>query len=276
MISSPAPADADEAKGSSNPEGVLCVTRSRRKAMLEAMSSSLHQRAVERLGTQIVEGELPVGGVVLAEHLESELGVSRSVVREAVRVLQSLGMLETTKRVGIRVLPPSSWNAYDPLIIRWRLAGHGRGEQLRSLTELRTAVEPMAAELAALHAPDTTREELLSTAEQMRTVGRAGDLQTFLELDIKFHAMVLASSGNEMFARLADSIAEILRGRTDLGLMPDHPHEQAMQWHIEAAAAIHDRKPEAAREAMDRIMRRTETELESVWQGKSRAFGTIG
>ncbi|MBT1003755.1 FadR family transcriptional regulator [Paenarthrobacter sp. DKR-5] len=239
------------------------------------MPSSLHHQAVERLGTRIVEGDLPAGDIVLAEQLEAELGVSRSVVREAVRVLQSLGMLEATKRVGIRVLPPSSWNAYDPMIIRWRLAGQGRGEQLRSLTELRTAVEPMAAELAALHAPDSTRQQLLETAEQMRAVGRAGDLQTFLELDIRFHAMVLASSGNEMFARLADSIAEILRGRTDLGLMPDHPHEQAMQWHVEVAAAIHARRPEAAREGMDRIMRRTEAELETVWQGKTRAFGSI-
>ncbi|WP_281445043.1 FadR/GntR family transcriptional regulator, partial [Paenarthrobacter nicotinovorans] len=103
------------------------------------MSTSLHHRAVEHLGTRIVGGALPTGHVMLAEHLEDELNVSRSVVREAVRVLQSLGLVETIKRVGIRVLPAHRWNPFDPLVIRWRLAGEGRGAQLRSLAELRSA-----------------------------------------------------------------------------------------------------------------------------------------
>ena len=77
------------------------------------MTSSLHHRAIENLGTRIISGELPAGHVMLAEHLEEELKVSRSVVREAVRVLQSLGLVETTKRVGIRVLPSSRWNPFD-------------------------------------------------------------------------------------------------------------------------------------------------------------------
>ncbi len=62
-----------------------------RATMLTSMSTSLHHRAVEHLGTRIVGGALPTGHVMLAEHLEDELKVSRSVVREAVRVLQSLG-----------------------------------------------------------------------------------------------------------------------------------------------------------------------------------------
>lgn len=122
--------------------------RSPRATMLTSMSTSLHHRAVEHLGTRIVGGALPTGHVMLAEHLEDELNVSRSVVREAVRVLQSLGLVETIKRVGIRVLPAHRWNPFDPLVIRWRLAGEGRGAQLRSLAELRSAVEPVAAELA--------------------------------------------------------------------------------------------------------------------------------
>ncbi|PTT68151.1 FadR/GntR family transcriptional regulator, partial [Arthrobacter sp. HMWF013] len=86
------------------------------------MSTSLHHRAIENLGTRIITGDLPTGHVMLAEHLEEELRVSRSVVREAVRVLQSLGLVETIKRVGIRVLPPSRWNPFDPQVIRWRLS----------------------------------------------------------------------------------------------------------------------------------------------------------
>ena len=134
--------------------------------MLTTMSTSLHHRAIEHLGTRIIAGDLPPGHIMLAEHLEEELKVSRSVVREAVRVLQSLGLVETTKRVGIRVLPADRWNPFDAQVIRWRLAGEGRGAQLRSLAELRTAVEPVAAELAAANAPEGIRRELVGIGDE--------------------------------------------------------------------------------------------------------------
>ena len=175
---------------------------------------------------------------MLGEHLEEELRVSRSVVREAVRVLQSLGLVETIKRVGIRVLPASRWNPFDPLVIRWRLAGEGRGAQLRSLAELRAAVEPVAAELAAVNAPAELRRELTETSHAMRNAGQAGDVPRFLELDIHFHSLLLTGSGNEMFANMVGQVAETLTGRTVHGLMPDRPGDAALQWHLDVAEAI--------------------------------------
>lgn len=236
------------------------------------MSSRLHNLVIETLAGRIVSGELAPGTTMYSERLETELGVSRSVAREAVRVLESLGLVETAKRVGIRVLPRSRWNVFDPSVIRWRLAGAGKGTQLRSLTELRSAVEPAAAELAALHGPEDMAAELLAVAARMRAVGRAGDLQQFLELDIHFHSLVLAASGNEMFAQMRSMIAEVLRGRTDYGLMPDHPHEEALQLHVDVADAIQSGRAEAARAAMDQIMRRTVAEVESVWRHEPRVF----
>jgi DNA-binding FadR family transcriptional regulator len=236
------------------------------------MSTSLHHRAIEHLGTRIVGGELPTGHVMLAEQLEEELRVSRSVVREAVRVLQSLGLVETIKRVGIRVLPANRWNPFDPLVIRWRLAGDGRGAQLRSLAELRSAVEPVAASLAAENAPEELRRELLDVSLAMRDAGHAGDVPRFLELDIHFHALLLTGSGNEMFANLVGQVAETLTGRTVHGLMPDHPRESALQWHVDVAQAIADGNAEAAREASGRIMRQTIAEMEPGWKDQPRVF----
>jgi DNA-binding FadR family transcriptional regulator len=240
--------------------------------MLTTMSTSLHHRAVEHLGTRIVGGKLPSGHVMLAEHLEDELNVSRSVVREAVRVLQSLGLVETIKRVGIRVLPAHRWNPFDPLVIRWRLAGDGRGAQLRSLAELRSAVEPVAAELAAANAPDSMRRELLEIALAMRDAGRSGDMPRFLDLDIRFHALVLSGSGNEMFANLIGQVTETLTGRTVHGLMPEHPKEAALQWHLDVAHAIGSGDAGKAREASTRIMKETIADLEPTWQGQPRVF----
>jgi DNA-binding FadR family transcriptional regulator len=240
--------------------------------MLTNMSTSLHHRAIEHLGTRIVGGSLPTGHVMLAEQLEDELKVSRSVVREAVRVLQSLGLVETTKRVGIRVLPPHRWNPFDPMVIRWRLAGEGRGAQLRSLAELRSAVEPVAAELAAVNAPDDLRRELLDVALAMRDAGQAGDVPRFLDLDIQFHSLLLSGSGNEMFANLVGQVAETLTGRTVHGLMPDRPRDIVLQWHMDVAKAIFTGDAAEAREASNMIMRQTISEMEPVWVEQPRVF----
>lgn len=236
------------------------------------MSSRLHDLVIERLGQRIVSGVIPPGTTMLSERLEAELDVSRSVVREAVRVLQSLGLVETVKRVGIRVLPLSAWNLFDPSIIRWRIGSSGKGVQLRSLTELRAAVEPAAAELAAMHAPGDGAAELMAIAARMRAVGRAGHLQEFLLLDIRYHSLVLTASGNEMFSKLTGVIGEVLRGRTDYGLMPEHPHEEALQLHVDVADAIQGHRPDAARGAMDQIMRRTIAEVEQVWLAEPRVY----
>lgn len=236
------------------------------------MSSSLHTRVVESLGQRIVSGEIGAGSIMQAEQLAAELSVSRSVVREAVRVLQSLGLVKPVKRLGLRVLPIDSWLLLDPSLIRWRLRTGSKGTQLRSLTELRAAVEPAAAALAARHASDAVAADLLSLAARMRAVGRAGDLQEFLELDIRFHEIVLSSSGNEMFAQLHGVIAEVLRGRTDYGLMPDRPHEEALQLHLDVADAILGRRPTDAHRAMTRIMTRTIEEVEPAWRDDPRVF----
>jgi DNA-binding FadR family transcriptional regulator len=235
------------------------------------MSSRLHDLVVEHLGTRIVSGELPPGTVLRTDALEDDLRVSRSVVREAVRVAQSLGLVETVKRVGIRVLPVTSWNLFDPSIIRWRLESGQKGAQLRSLTELRTAVEPVAAELAARFAPPAIASELMRIAAGMRTAGRAGDADAFLELDVDFHRTVLRASGNEMFAALGDAVGEVLRGRMSSGLMPTRPNEDAMQWHVDVADAILAGRAESARAAMLRVLGRTADDVERTWRDLPRA-----
>jgi len=234
------------------------------------MQPSLHTRAVDDLGRRIVHGEIAAGTTVLSDDLAVGLGVGRSVIREAVRVLQSLGLVVSVKRVGIRVLPESRWNVFDPQIVAWRVTGPAQGAQFRSLTELRTAVEPMAAELAAQFAADEQSSELLSTAARMRTVGRSGDLDAFLDLDIAFHSLVLRASGNEMFTAMDGMIAAILRGRTTLGLMPSRPHEEALQLHVDVADAVAGGRRAEARSAMDNIMRRTVAEVEHVWNDVPR------
>ena len=87
-----------------------------------------------------------------------------------------------------------------------------------------------------------------------------------------FHSLLLSGSGNEMFANLSGQVAETLTGRTVHGLMPDHPHEAALQWHVDVAEAIARGDAGAAREASDKIMRRTMSQMSDTWTEQPRVF----
>jgi len=225
----------------------------------------LHARVLEYLGMAVCDQELASGSIVKIEDLERQYNVSRSVIREAIRVLESMGMVSSRRRVGILVLEPSNWNLFDPQIIRWRLATRSRIAQLRAITEFRMAIEPEAARLAATRAPLRQASDLMGLAGRLWAAGEAGDQKAFLKLDIEFHTLVLASSGNEMFAKLDSLVSEILAGRTNYGLMPAHPHEEALQLHVDVATAIQRGDPEVARISMLRIMERTMSEMNSMW-----------
>lgn len=206
------------------------------------------------LGPAIAGGGIPPGTVLRAEDLEARYGVSRTVVREAVRMLESMRMVETRRRVGITVRPKSGWDVFNPTVIRWRLAGPDRAAQLRSLGSLRVAVEPAAAALAARHATDDQRRLVSALAGEMTVSGRAGDLQTFLRHDADFHTVILEASGNEMFAHLNETVEAVLRGRTEHQLMPHHPREYAVQLHREVAEAIWTADADRAEQAMRAIV----------------------
>jgi len=229
--------------------------------------SGLHARVLDELGLALCNGGLPAGSVVRIDELEQRYDVSRSVVREALRVLAAMGMVSSRRRVGVQVLPQSEWNLYDPQLIRWRLASPGRIAQLRSLTELRSAIEPEAARLAAIRAPLAGASELMGLAGKLWAAGQEGDRERFLEVDIEFHRLVLTTSGNEMFAKLHTLVQEVLTGRTQYGLMPTHPHVEALQSHVDVASAIQRGNAEHAQSAMLRIMQRTFLEMSSIWEG---------
>jgi len=228
--------------------------------------AGLHARVLDLLGLAVCAGDLASGSVVRIEQLQERYGVSRSVVREAVRVLASMGLVASRRRVGVQVLPEEKWNLYDPQVIRWRLASPARVAQLRSLTELRTAVEPEAARLAALRAPLADASDLMGLAGKLWAAGQADDAETFLNLDIQFHRLVLSSSGNEMFAKLSTLVEAVLTGRTQYGLMPKHPHKEALQLHVDVASAIQRGEGDDAHAAMLGIMARASDEMSSIWE----------
>ncbi|MFI7502060.1 FadR/GntR family transcriptional regulator [Streptomyces sp. NPDC049687] len=201
----------------------------------------LHGHVLDTLGPAITGGAYPPGSVLRTDELAGRFDVSRSVMREAVRVLESMHLVESRRRVGVTVRPKAEWNVYDPQVIRWRLAGADRPHQLRSLTVLRSAIEPVAAGLAARHATADQCAELTACALGMVAHSRGHELEGYLFHDIAFHRVILTASGNEMFARLGDVVAEVLTGRTEHEVMFEDPDPAAVTLHVQLAEAIRER-----------------------------------
>lgn len=224
---------------------------------------SMHHRVAESLGKRVAGYELTAGSVVSLASIEQEYGVSRTVAREAMRLLESLGMLQARRRVGIIVADESQWNVLSPQVIEWRLAGPGRDAQLRSLLDLRVAVEPTAARLAAAYATDDERARLIELAEKLKVMGERGlgETDEYLATDVAFHQTLLRASGNEMLAALTSVVEAVMVGRTRLGLSPHNPVQEVLEHHETTARAILERMPDAAEVCARSLVTRVRLEL---------------
>ncbi|MGH3386677.1 MAG: FadR/GntR family transcriptional regulator [Nocardioidaceae bacterium] len=177
----------------------------------------LHGTLVDELGRAIVLGSIAVGEVLVPEELCHQFSASRPTVREALRVLESKGMLSIRPNSGTKVQPSDKWQALDPELVWWRWEAGDRAAQERELAQLRLAVEPVAARLAAKNSPDRVRDELGTAWEAMQTAAREHDVRAFTDADMAFHACLLSASGNAMFNKLSELTAVSLEVReTDL------------------------------------------------------------
>ena len=214
------------------------------------ISGQLHGGTLDAVGGRIVGGELPAGAVLTLDRLAHEYAVSISVAREVVRVLESMCVVTSRRRVGVTVLDRSHWNVFDPRLIRWRLASPDRAAQLQSLSELRRGFEPVAAALAAGAATSEQCGDLARAVGDMVVHGHSGDLEAYLVADVAFHRTLLEASGNEMFRALGDVVAEVLAGRTHHGLMPDRPNPDAIAMHDAVARAVRTADARTAEDTM--------------------------
>lgn len=218
------------------------------------MVGALHGSLLSTLGTAIVSGRYPAGDVLTLDGVSTQHGLSRSVVREVIRVLESMGMVESRRRVGITIRASDKWNVFDPRLIRWRLEAGDRAAQLASLSELRRGFEPAAAGLAARRADPDQCRIMAAAVSDMVMHGRAGDLDAYLEADKLFHRTLLEASGNEMFRALNDVVSEVLTGRTHHRMMPATPNPAAIDLHDQVARAIRMGDEAAAEQAMRAII----------------------
>lgn len=220
----------------------------------------LHRQVVEHIALQIIGGEYPAGSFLPVEaDLCDMLGVGRSSVREAMRVLTDKGMVEVRTRSGARVLGRESWRRLDPDVVGWTLSRGADRQFLSDLVEARRIFEPAAAALAAERATGADLANIESALLAMETAlsrdGRRSDLEACVEADVAFHKAILAGTGNAVLGEFEAIIQAALRAAFTVSTKQARSYGPSIAAHRDVYEAIRLRDFARARVAMDDLLR---------------------
>ncbi|MFF4406390.1 FadR/GntR family transcriptional regulator [Streptomyces sp. NPDC001262] len=234
-------------------EGEAELGRAGRRAA-GSRGRGLHGQLVQQLGQMIVSGDLGADRPLVPEEIGQRFEVSRTVVRESLRVLEAKGLVSARPNVGTRVRPVSDWNLLDPDIIEWRAFGPQRDDQRRELCELRWTIEPLAARLAAGHGREDVQQRLADMAEIMGHALAQGDSLTFSRADAEFHSLLLQVAGNRMLEHLAGIVSAALHvsGASSSGC--DRPTEAGVGQHLRIVDAVGAGDAAGAEAAMRQLL----------------------
>ena len=225
---------------------------------------SLHGRVVHAIGRRILSGDLPPGALLPAE---LELGASRTVVREAIKVLAAKGLVESRPKIGTRVRPRDRWHLLDPDVLAWQQDGAANEVLLRELTEVRRVIEPAAAELAAARADARDVAALGQAFEQMERAAQAksgGDFEPFVQADMRFHLAILNACRNELLEQMSRVVySALLVSFRATSRVPGRA-KASIPKHRAIFDAIRARDPRGAGAAMRRLVQSTAREIEAL------------
>ena len=232
--------------------GSLAQARTGQPVVETIVRRSLHKEVVEELGHKIVAGELGQGGILPTEpQLAADLGVSRNVLREAIKVLAAKGLVEVRPKTGTRVRPESDWNLLDREVLAWQVFSAPRLPHSFNLAEFRLIVEPKAAFLAARRA----------SAEDIEAIDRActaleacvGHTERVPQVDIVFHCSIHRASHNAILNNIGTLIASLMQIQIPLTTIEPGSFERELPLHRELTEAIRRHDAAAAEDAARRL-----------------------
>ena len=221
------------------------------------------------IGLRILAGDYqPDSNIPVEPELCRELGVSRTVLREAINLLTAKGMVTPRVKVGTAVNPRTQWNFLDPALLDWLLAMGDIGPFLTKLSEFRNALEPAAASLAARNATFEDFERLHRAYEDM--AASTDNLEAWVVADFRFHQAIYLGTRNEFFwpiGRLLEPA--LIAGFRVIG---SAHNQQCLPEHRAVRDAIIAREPDLAYQAVIDLMRTSDTDLmQMLAAGKGKA-----
>lgn len=233
---------------------------------------NFHDQVVDELGRQIGSGLLAPGAPILTEPLLAEqLGVSRIVVREAIKALAAKGMVAVRPRTGTRVLPRERWNLLDPQVLEWH-SGQGLNSSfVADLMELRRIIEPSAARLAAERARANDLAAIREAFQEMEAaVSGGGD---YVAADLKFHGAILTACHNQFIQQMHGALSQILRTSFVISGRASNANPLSLPLHEKVLRGIERRDGNAAAAAVEALITRAGDNLESAIAEMPNASG---
>jgi DNA-binding FadR family transcriptional regulator len=203
------------------------------------------------LGQSIVSGTYDTKSFPTEAELSATYGSSRTVTREAVKMLTAKGLLTSRPRKGTQVEPMERWNLLDPSVTGWMMERPYSDKIYRDFTQMRLAVEPTAASLAAKRQDRAQIRMIRDALERMRT--HSASNESTLEADIDFHVAILRASGNAFFWQMR----ELIRVALNMSITLTNQikgHQADVNAHEAVLIAIEAGNPEAAEKAMEIIL----------------------
>ncbi|WP_353615891.1 FCD domain-containing protein [Burkholderia sp. WP9] len=225
------------------------------------MQHDLHGRVAHLLATAILRGDYAPDSILPREaELMETFGVSRTVLREALRTLTSKGLIESRPRVGTRVRPKHAWNLLDADVLDWYSRVAEPMAFALKLQEMREMIEPYAAGLAADSHTDVTFHALAAAHAAMVS---ARNVDEWVRADLQFHLSVLIACSNELLIPLGTLIERTLEAQLRLNAKRADVFNASLAEHTAVFEAIRDRDAAAARTAMAGLLGVTRARIEA-------------
>ena len=215
--------------------------------------TGLRQRTVESIGYRIIDSTYPPGHrFANQKDLSAELGVSRTVVREALGLLRDKGLIESRPKAGTVVADYRSWNLLDPDILRWSIASRSAPTTLSHVAEVRLVIEPEAARLAAQRRSDEAAGKLCVLYDAMAAA--VSDWARYIAADLAFHDAVFQAAANPVLAQMAETIRVALEGSRRVTVQVPGGPATTLEHHARVVRAIQDHDAANAARAMTELI----------------------
>ncbi|ANI29808.1 GntR family transcriptional regulator [Yersinia entomophaga] len=179
-------------------------------AQQQAAQRNLSYLLAEKIGQRILAGEYIAGSILPGEiELGEQFGVSRTAVREAVKMLAAKGMLLPRPRIGTRIMPQSNWNFLDQELLTWWMTRENFDQVMQHFILVRTALEPQACALAAVNANPAQKQQLAILMAEMQALHREFDRERWIQVDTQFHQLIYEASGNPFLTSFANLFSSV-------------------------------------------------------------------
>ena len=229
--------------------------------MNSAMHRKLYEHVEEAIGIRIIKGEYkPSDTLPNEEALCAEFGVSRGVIREAIKVLNKKGLVLPRPKIGTQIQPKTQWNLFDADILVWKLKAGQQYGFLKKVTEVRRIIESEAAKLSAERATKEEYFEIKNLCERLENILNDEvrfNYEKYLQVDIAFHTAILEASHNELLAQIGRTMRNAVQTARQADIHNIVILSTSQPFHDAVMRAIGNKDPEgaynASREMFDQV-----------------------